>query len=816
MEQFSLKVSEKEKLVYKSFVESESPEQPLIHVSRNIEANQFEAVFALELNGVTRREILRESYNSDEKKNADTELYCNSLLAGLSECQRLDFVYTGGRNNRGQEFFDWKILGHSNGNSNEEVLQRTKQLYHSLFIFLGNAGKDYCFVPVNKPEKFDVTRIEKPWIAEIQTSGIAIDGGRQRKIGFTVKNNELDSMPNTVIVPYSMDKSISSFDSVVTGAVKCPTPVRLVLSITPFFLSVNELRKIGAALEWLQNGGTMQIRYSHELENGIEELETLNGLKRNLIQWLRNHAGLRITCMAIAENPIPRTYLSMIGNELFPGCPITVKTNQETPHEDSGEVVLDLCGCINGDSVLPPLFPGIMPLIDCGTRRVYMQSALNLPETGVLTGRTSDNKDVRFARADRSRHAYIIGATGTGKSTLLYNMIIQDIQKSEGVAVIDPHGDLYQQVLESIPRHRAEDVVLVNPCDFEHSVGINFLECNGPCQRVQTNFVVNEMIKIFDRLYDMRVAGGPIFEQYMRNAMLLVMESDYHVATLMDVPFVFEEKEFRDFLLNRCKNPVVVNFWKKQAVEAGGDASLKNMAPYITSKLNQFTTNALLRPIIGQPESTINFQELIDAGRILLVNLSKGVLGEMDTQLLGMLIIGKIFTAAMSRTAARAERRRSMFLYVDEFQTFTTDTVAHLLSEARKFGLYLTLANQNLAQLSININTGRQNVLDAVLGNVGTMLLFRLGAVDAAKMEIYTRPELDAQDLQELPDFYAAGRLLVNNSPSKPFVFKTLPGLEITNVIDVNSVISTFRKKYAMPTKQVEEEIINRRESYKL
>lgn len=788
------------------------PEQPLIRVIENRESGHFEAFFALDLAGVRRREEIRKYYNSDEKQNADAGLYCNSLLAGMSECKRLDFVYTCGRKVRGHEFFEWKIIGNSAGHSTENAVEKAKQLWQSLSVFLGNAGKDYCFDLVNKPEKLDVARIEKPWMAEIKPSGIAIDGGRQRKIGFTVKN-EPDSRPNTVIVPYSMDKIISSLDSVVTGAIKCPAPVSLVLSIIPFTLSMDELKRIGAALEWLHNGETKRIRYHHELKSGVEELKALNGFKRNLMLWLKNPAGLRIACRAISEKPIPPTYLSMVGNEVFHGCPISIKTNQETHHEDSGDEILDLCGCINKDSVMPPLFPGINTLIDCGTTRVYMQPALNLPETGILMGRTSDNKDVHFNQTDRSRHCYIIGATGTGKSTLLYNMVRQDIENDEGVVLIDPHGDLYKQVLISVPKRRAKDVVLIDPCDFDYAVGINFLESNDFYRPVQMNFIVNEMIKIFDRLYDLRQTGGPLFEQYMRTALLLIMDDEFGGATLMDLPTVFEDSEYRRFLKDKCKDPFVESFWTKQAEEAGGDASLKNIAPYITSKLNQFTTNALLRPIIGQSKSTINFRDAIDEGKIILVNLSKGLLGEMDTQLLGMLIIGKIFSSAMGRVSLSPEKRRPLFLYVDEFQNFTTDTVAHLLSEARKFGICLTLANQNLAQLSTN--SGRQNILDAVLGNVGTMLLFRLGAVDAGKMEIYTRPELQAQDLQELPDFHAVGRLLVNNSPSKPFVFKTLPAENGADRIDTDFVIEASRWRYSTLIKQVEADILKRKTACK-
>lgn len=806
-----LEYPDKHRLERESFSEPDHQGQPLIRIIENRESGYFDAVFGLNLAGVTRREGIRESYNPDEKQGVDAHLYCSSLLAGMSEGQKLDFVYSGGKNQKRQEFFNWEIIGHSIGICTEEAARKAKQLCQSISVFLGNEGNNYCFDHVNDPEKLDVVKNERQWIAEIHPSGIAIEGGRQKKIGFAV-GNEPDNSQGTVIVPYFTGKIRSSFDSLVAGAMRCAQPIQLVLSITPFALSTDDLQIIGDSLEWLQNGETKRIRY-HLESDGIEELGILNGLKRNLMLWPKNPAGLRITCTAISDKPIPLTYLSMVGNEVFQGCPISIKTNQKALYERPVEKVISLCGCINRESALPPLFPSIKTLIDYGTKRVYMHPALNLPESGILMGRTGDEKDVRFGRLDRSRHCYIIGATGTGKSTLLHNMVIQDIKNGEGVAVIDPHGDLYQQVLESIPKSRIDDIVLIDPCDFEYSVGINFLECTGMYKSVQMNFITNEMIKIFDRLYDLGKTGGPVFEQYMRNALLLLMDSEYTGATLMDIPMIFEDEEFRAFLKAKCKNPIVENFWSRQAEKAGGEGSVKNMGPYITSKLNQFTANALLSPIIGQSKSTINFREIMDDGKILLVNLSKGLLGELDTQLLGMLIIGKIFSSAMRRVNRRPEDRRPMFLYVDEFQNFTTDTVAYLLSEARKFGLYLTLANQNLAQLSAN--SGRQSILDAVLGNVGTTLIFRLGALDADKMDIYTRPELQAQDLQNLPDFHAAGRLLVKNCPSRPFVFKTLAGLDITDQIHADDVINISRNKYATPVKQVEEGIKARRTMYK-
>jgi hypothetical protein len=418
---------------------------------------------------------------------------------------------------------------------------------------------------------------------------------------------------------------------------------------------------------------------------------------------------------------------------------------------------------------------------------------------------------VRLSPSDRSRHCYVIGATGTGKSTLLNNMLVQDIERGEGMCLIDPHGDLYHQVLGSIPEKRAKDVILLDICDFDHAIGLNFMECEGPYKAMQMNFIVNEMLMIFSKLYDMKVVGGPMFEMYMRNAMLLVMDNDIRKATLLDVVRVFEDDEFRRCAKSQCKDPMVVRFWDSQAEKAGGEASLKNMVPYITSKLNQFTHNALLRPIIGQATSTINFRGIMDNGQILLVNLSKGLLGELDVQLIGMLLIGKIFKAAMSRIDIKQEKRRPFYFFVDEFQNFMTPTIATLLSEARKFGLCLTLANQNLGQLSVN---GKDSgVMEAVLGNVATTLFFRMGPKDASELESYTAPYLDSHGMQYLPDHHVVCRMLNRNVPSTPFVFSTLPPQSSTAPLEtqeriVAGIRRRCREQYAVRREHIESEIM--------
>ena len=794
-----------------------SQDQPLIRLWEDLESGKFEAVFAYELEGVTRE--VRNQAAKEQDTAAD--LYGSYLISGLSSGQGLDFVYGCGRDTRGNENFSLRIMGCSSDSTPEGAMRRTHDLRQNLKVALGNIERDYRFIPIAKHRSPEETAYENIWICTVQSLGFAVDAGGRKQIGFK-RQDKPDTRSMVIIAPQAGDRGKGVLDTSITGAFKCPALVKIVLSVTHFTLSNDDLLKVAAAAEWLQDSETKRIRFRQDIKGDIEDPEVLKGLKHNLMLWLKSPSGYRISCTVMSGKQIPSSLLIMLGNEVFKGEPVVISTENRAEEDarDAVEVlgngILDLRGCINSASRLPSLFPDTSNLIDHGVKRVYRQSAPILLDSGIVLGKAGDcgsEREIRFARADRSRHCYIVGATGTGKSTLLYNMIVQDIENGEGVALIDPHGDLYDQVLNAIPEKRASDVVLIDPCDFAQSVGINFLECDEGYKPVQMNHIANEMIKIFDRFYNMRIAGGPVFEQFMRNALLLVMDSRYPGATLMDVPLVFEDDDYRNFLKARCNNPIVVNFWEKQAERVAGDHSLKNIAPYITSKLNQFTTNALLRPVIGQSKSTVNFREMMDNGKILLVNLSKGLLGELDTQLLGMLIIGKIFSSGMGRVRIRPEERKPVFLYIDEFQNFTTDSIAHLLSESRKFGIHLTLANQNLAQLAVN--DGKQNILDSVLGNVGSILAFRMGVADVEKIKTYMTPELDAYDLQGLPDFHVASRLLVRNVPSRPFVFQTLAGQASNQNSRARRIVNMLPKRYTRPTGMIEEEINKRMTAYR-
>ena len=395
---------------------------------------------------------------------------------------------------------------------------------------------------------------------------------------------------------------------------------------------------------------------------------------------------------------------------------------------------------------------------------------VGLPREGLLLGFNQYRgmkTDAYLSVNDRRRHLYVIGQTGTGKSAFLSNLIEQDVLNGDGVGILDPHGDLIDDILGKIPNERLDDVVVFDPANLEHSIGLNMLEYD-PKFPEQKTFIINEFMKIFDKLYDLKATGGPMFEQYARNALMLLMDDTDETYTLMEVPQVLSDKEFRHYLLAKCKNILVKEFWEKQAEAAGGEASLKNMVPYITSKFDTFISNDYMRPIIGQVKSTFKFREILDQKKIFLVNLSKGRLGEINSSLLGLIITSKLTIAAFSRVDTAEKDRSDFYLYLDEFQNFATDTISTILSEARKYKLCLTISHQFIGQLEDEIR-------DSVFGNVGSIASFRVGVEDSEFLAKQFAPVFNQQDLNRLENYNANLRLLINGQVSLPFNIKTYP-----------------------------------------
>lgn len=430
---------------------------------------------------------------------------------------------------------------------------------------------------------------------------------------------------------------------------------------------------------------------------------------------------------------------------------------------------------------------------------------ISLPKNGVLIGENvfrEEIRPVRISEEDRQRHVYMIGQTGTGKSNLLVNMAKYDMEQGKGLAVIDPHGDLIDEILGFVPANRFQDVIVFDPADISRPIGLNMLEYdfNRPEQKT---FIVNEMVSIFDKLYDLKATGGPMFEQYMRNALLLLMEDAVQEpATLMEVGRVFSDAEFRNRKLARIANPTVIDFWEKEAIKAGGEAALSNIAPYVTSKFNNFTANDYMRLIIGQSHSSFNFRTAMDQGKIILINLSKGRIGDLNANLLGLIIVGKILMAALGRTDLPPAQRRDFHFYIDEFQNFTTDSIASILSEARKYRLSLIMAHQFIAQLP-------ENIRDAVFGNIGSLIAFRVGAADADFLAKQFSPVFSERDLVNIDNFNACARLLVNGTTTPPFSLRTLSAGK-GNSSQVEILKEASRQAYGRDRQSVENDIFTR------
>lgn len=427
---------------------------------------------------------------------------------------------------------------------------------------------------------------------------------------------------------------------------------------------------------------------------------------------------------------------------------------------------------------------------------------VELPDKGLnLIGKVDfrgEEKKVYFAsKKDRRRHFYVIGQTGTGKTSLLQEMIRQDIEAGEGVAIIDPHGELIESALSNIPRERAKDVVLFEPFDTERPVGLNMLEHDAPEQK---DFAVQEMIAIFYKLFPPEIIG-PMFEHYMRNAMLAIMADKETPGTLVEIPRMFTDPEFLENRLKKVTDPMVRNFWLKEWRQITGNTK-SDMLGYVVSKIGRFIENEMMRNIIGQSRSGFDLEEIMNKKMIFLANLSKGLTGEVNSSLLGLILVSKIQMVAMKRAKQLEQERQDFYLYIDEFQNFTTDSIATILSEARKYRLNLILAHQYIPQL-------REEIRDAVFGNVGAIGAFRIGADDAEFLEKQFEPEFSRFDLVNLDNFNLVIKLLMDGKASSPFRLQTImPQKGNLEQIEIIKKISKLR--YGKNKRSVEAEIAQR------
>jgi CxxC-x17-CxxC domain-containing protein len=423
-------------------------------------------------------------------------------------------------------------------------------------------------------------------------------------------------------------------------------------------------------------------------------------------------------------------------------------------------------------------------------------------EISVFAQTTYRNEFKKFGikTDDRRRHMYLIGKTGMGKSTVLENMIVDDIRAGHGVAVVDPHGDLAEKIIEFIPSERVKDVVYFNPSDINFPIAFNVVE---QVESHLRHLVASGLIGVFQKLW--ADSWGPRLEYILRNAILAIL--DFPGSTLMGVVRMLSDKNYRKKVVANIKDPVVKAFWEKEFSGYADKFASEAVSP-IQNKVGQFLSNSLMRNIIGQVKSSIDIRDIMDNGKILIMNLSKGRIGEDNSALLGAMMITKIQLAAMSRVDVPEKERRDFYLYIDEFQNFSTDSFASILSEARKYRLNLILAHQYIEQLS-------EKVKPAVFGNVGTMVVFRVGAADAEELVKEFTPTFTEEDIVNLPKYEMYLKLMIDGIASSPFSAVGLPPLREEEKTDnVKKVIEYSRKEYASDREVVEEKIMRWHENY--
>lgn len=409
-------------------------------------------------------------------------------------------------------------------------------------------------------------------------------------------------------------------------------------------------------------------------------------------------------------------------------------------------------------------------------------------------------KEIRLSQTDRRRHSYIIGQTGTGKSGLLENLALQDMLDGRGFAFVDPHGDSAEKLLGMVPKERVEDVIYFSPGDMNNPVGLNLFEFDNEEQK---DFLVQEAIAMLYRLYDPGHTGiiGPRYEHWFRNAALTIM-ADPNGSSFIDIPQVFNDNDFAKEKLKYVKDQTVLDFWNKEMAQTS-DYHKSEVLGWFVSKFGAFLSNEMMRNIIGQTKSGFNLRDIMDNKKILLVNLSKGKTGELNSQLLGMIFVMKFQAAAMGRADVPEDQRQDFSLYVDEFQNFATDSFEGILSEARKYRLNLILANQFMTQLNDKIR-------EAIIGNVGTIISGRIGTTDAELMVKKFSPVFDAEDLTKLPNFESVASVMINNVPSAPFSMSLIPPLGQSNPQLADALKRLSAAKFGRPRASVEQEIFKR------
>lgn len=682
----------------------------------------------------------------------------SSLLSSLEEGQLLRIVHqiTDPSDNGAVARYRLLINGEASAAAEDEALELARRLHDDLRFSLNAGARHFQFRAARQSAQY--ARVAWPQVRRLLPVGVAIDHSAQ-PLGF----NEPQSATELTILPLLAEGGVPFLELSIDSLLSCQDPAELCLELRPVRLGVKAVRTVQRLAIDLIDLASSRISLHGMAESAMGPApDDLRRLQRELLRWLPH--GHAVTLAAtIRGHRLPRAMTLMIGKEVWQGRPFRVCDPAKSP--SLGETV-DLSALLLPSALIPPLLPAAGVVQSLGFEKHFSPASFEMPAKGtaigVLATRTGSG-DLRLDAEAWSRHTYIVGETGAGKSKLLRSIIDARIAAGQGVGLLDPHGDLSDEVLANIPPERREHVVLLDFTDFDYAPGLNLLEPVSDRPEVEATFLIHNLVETFKRLYPSNGdAFGPMFEVYLTNAAQLVIEEG---GTALDVPRVFSSAGYLRYLLSRSKNEEVKEFWRGVALRAGGEASLENLGPYVVSKFTDLKQPPL-RDATGQRHSLVSFRQVIDEQKILIVKLSKGKLSERQVHLLGMLISSSLFAAALSRANVPPEERVPFHLVIDEYQAFLSPALEAMLAEIRKYKVHLVLAHQNLGQLS-------SSMAQATLANCGNKILMRLGPQDAHQMASWVAPNFTAEDLVSLPDRHAIARVHLPGGMSPSFVMRT-------------------------------------------
>jgi len=689
----------------------------------------------------------------------------------------------------------------------ESLKARVASVFASSFpdfhFVAGGAATPAELVHVTQLVSSGVIATEKP-----APQRFANDWGQNATLGRLMNAGQ---RPERQVLPFPDDLPSWAFSTPFTEPLLLPASAEICVRIHGFTLKAAACEALHRTMFRLQSGNLAVFHPASPVAEYSAATQLQDSMVNLLRQWLQHPTGFAVDCVVRSSEPLSAAAQKRIGSDVFGRRPFSsVRVFDASTPLDLA--LPEFAWAISSGQGLPALMPAQSVLGLLAIPRHYAAPTAPPPSiNGTMLGHTVCGRRstaVHLPFASRSRHVAVVGATGSGKSSLLTQMMAADIADPErrcGIGLIDPHGSLYERVLEMVPPSRAEDVVLVDTSDVLSTACLNPLE-GMKDNPLHASFIVSELMSLIDLLLEGHDTSGPMTRSNLRNLLLLAAATPGRHPCLLDAVRILEDKDYAEYLMSKCKDRNVVEYWRNFMKTSSSSTGYVEWAPYMMARLTPFVSSPIMKRLLNRPDSTVDLGQAMQSKKIVLFNLNKGVLNDMECQILGSLILSKFFAAALGRARIPEAQRVPFHLYVDEFATYANDATPRLFSEARKFGLCLNVAFQSLSQLENR--WARSNVSTSVLANTATKFIMRLGPADVGTMQPYFQPQFDAGEMTSLPDFHAVACMTDNNRPLPPFVLKAnLATPDPAKHVPVKELEQRSRERYTVPIEHANREL---------